>query len=116
MDPFEAGQILRADGISSDEQKGAGAEIHPDSLQYLELSDNQLTSLPEGFPAMLHTFAVRGNQLTSLPEALPPGLVLLLANHSQLTSLPENLLTHLSMSGDPLPEQVLTNLHTGSIS
>lgn len=49
---------------------------------------------------MLHTLAVSGNQLTSLPENL-------------LTQLSAG--AELELPGNPLPEQVLTNLHTGSI-
>ncbi|OPY94372.1 hypothetical protein A5906_13660 [Bradyrhizobium sacchari] len=100
----------------SDNQSLNVPEVLPAALLSLDVSHNQLTSLPENLPAMLHALAVSGNQSTSLPEALPPGLVLLDAGHNQLTSLSEDLLTQLGvrasidLSGNPLREQVLTNL------
>ncbi|MFK4537945.1 hypothetical protein ABIA00_006128 [Bradyrhizobium ottawaense] len=93
-------------------------EVLPAGLEWLDVSHNQLSSLPENLPATLTTLAVNRNELTRLPEALPPGLERLFANYNQLTSLPENLLTQLGadanvdLYGNPLPEQVLTNLHT----
>ncbi|WP_085966033.1 NEL-type E3 ubiquitin ligase domain-containing protein [Bradyrhizobium japonicum] len=93
-------------------------EVLPAGLEWLPVSHNQLSSLAENLPATLTTLAVNRNELTRLPEALPPGLEHLFANYNQLTSLPENLLTQLGadanvdLYGNPLPEQVLTNLHT----
>ncbi|WP_375779357.1 NEL-type E3 ubiquitin ligase domain-containing protein [Bradyrhizobium sp. ma5] len=90
----------------------------PAALEGLDVGHNQLTSLPETLPARLEILDVSENQLTRLPETLPVRLERLDLSENQLTSLPTGLLTQLGadaemvLSGNPLPEQVLTNLDT----
>ncbi|MGY4353622.1 hypothetical protein ACVWZR_002612 [Bradyrhizobium sp. i1.3.1] len=93
-------------------------ETLPAALAGLNVGHNQLTSLPETLPARLELLDVSENQLTRLPETLPAVLEGLDLSQNQLTSLPTGLLTQLGadaeiiLSGNPLPEQVLTNLDT----
>ncbi|QIG97693.1 MULTISPECIES: NEL-type E3 ubiquitin ligase domain-containing protein [unclassified Bradyrhizobium] len=90
----------------------------PAALEDLNVGHNQLTSLPETLPARLESLDVSENQLTRLPETLPASLERLDLSQNQLTSLPTGLLTQLGaaaemvVSGNPLPEEVLTNLDT----
>ncbi|MET4331950.1 hypothetical protein ABIB80_007812 [Bradyrhizobium sp. i1.15.2] len=90
----------------------------PAALEGLNVGHNQLTSLPETLPARLQILDVSENLLTRLPETLPAVLAGLDLSQNQLTSLPTGLLTQLGadaeiiLSGNPLPEQVLTNLDT----
>ena len=63
----------------------------PDQLQELDVSGNQLTSLPENLPAQLQKLKVSRNRLTSLPKNLPDQLQELDVSSNRLTSLPENL-------------------------
>ena len=63
----------------------------PSNLQSLWCYDNQLTSLPENLPKSLEIFGCDNNQLTSLPDNLPQSLQELGCSNNQLTSLPENL-------------------------
>lgn len=90
----------------------------PAELASLDVHHNRLTSLPDALPPALEDLNVGHNQLTSLPEALPARLERLDLSENQLTSLPTGLLTQLGaeaemvLFGNPLPEQVLTNLDT----
>ncbi|MDA9476853.1 hypothetical protein XI03_20625 [Bradyrhizobium sp. CCBAU 65884] len=62
----------------------------PASLQRLDVSGNQLSSLP-ALPDGLRGLDVNSNRLESLPAVLPAGLRFLCANHNRLLNLPEAL-------------------------
>lgn len=54
----------------------------PQTLQFLNLDYNTLTSLPETLPETLQTLSVVGNRLESLPKNLPKALRMLIANQN----------------------------------
>ncbi|MFK4532236.1 hypothetical protein ABIA00_000419 [Bradyrhizobium ottawaense] len=89
----------------------------PPSLSELDARLNRLTSLP-ALPNTLRRLTVFGNQLTSLPDRLPATLRWLHAHNNRLTSVPENLLTQLrdaflvNLMENPLSERVLTDFAT----
>ncbi|MDD1523503.1 MULTISPECIES: NEL-type E3 ubiquitin ligase domain-containing protein [Bradyrhizobium] len=60
----------------------------PASLQRLDVSGNQLSSLPP-LPAGLRGLDVNSNRLESLPAVLPAGLQFLSANYNRLLNLPD---------------------------
>lgn len=62
----------------------------PASLQRLDVSGNQLSSLP-ALPSGLRGLKVNSNRLASLPAVLPAGLQFLGANYNRLLNLPEPL-------------------------
>ena len=63
----------------------------PPTLKRLSVSHNKLTSLPENLPSTLRILDVSNNKLTSLPENLPPTLKKLNVSYNKLASLSENL-------------------------
>ncbi len=73
------------------------------SLKILNLSYNNLTSLPE-LPDSLEELFCDNNQLTSLPK-LPKSLKKIICTYNQLTSLPElpDSLKELYCEGNQLP-------------
>ena len=71
----------------------------------LDVSYENLTSLPDDLPPKLITLWCFYNQLTTLPENLPPKLQCLWCTNNQLTSLPKELplyLKELSCSNNHL--------------
>ncbi|ECG8514085.1 hypothetical protein DLR11_07275 [Salmonella enterica subsp. salamae] len=102
------------------EKRSKAVERMRECLQYhcliLDLSDLQLTALPDHLPEHITFLAVINNRLTKLPDTLPGGLQQLNASHNQLTriatELPgglqrldvsHNKLIHISV---PLPESM----------
>ena len=83
-------------------------------LQVLYLSGNQLTSLPESLGKLsgLQGLFLSGNQLTSLPESLGnlSDLQLLYLSGNQLTSLPESLGKLSALQSLILSDNQLTSL------
>lgn len=63
----------------------------PEWVIELDVSDNQLTNLPNNLPKALTHLYVGQNQLTSLPEYLPEELLALRANANKLTALSDHL-------------------------
>ncbi|ELM1617142.1 hypothetical protein Q3P50_000297 [Salmonella enterica] len=110
------------DAPSEEVEKRSKAVVRMrECLQYhcpiLDLSDLQLTTLPDHLPEHITFLAVINNSLTNLPDTLPGGLQQLNASHNQLTkiatALPgglqrldvsHNKLTHISV---PLPESMV---------
>ena len=104
-----------------------------DSLKYLNLYGNQLTSLPEriGELSNLKNLSINFNKLTSIPESMGnlSSLENLELNENQLTYLPNSIwslvsLKYLSLQNNQLtslPESIcnltnlLTNLNTATI-
>ncbi|WGO84296.1 TcdA/TcdB pore-forming domain-containing protein [Arsenophonus apicola] len=63
----------------------------PDNLLSLKVNGNQLTSLPAHLPATIEMLYAYNNQLISLPDTLPKGLIQLDVSHNRLTELANKL-------------------------
>ncbi|HGJ5892728.1 MAG TPA: C80 family cysteine peptidase [Arsenophonus apicola] len=63
----------------------------PDNLLSLNINGNQLTSLPAHLPATIEMLYAYNNQLTSLPDTLPKGLIQLDVSHNRLAELANKL-------------------------
>ncbi|XP_049811766.1 toll-like receptor 2 isoform X2 [Schistocerca nitens] len=61
------------------------------SLLNLNVSNNNIATLPEPLPADLETLDASHNRLQRLPQGLPTGLQLLSLSHNQLQVLPDKL-------------------------
>ncbi|QBY44560.1 TcdA/TcdB pore-forming domain-containing protein [Arsenophonus nasoniae] len=60
----------------------------PTNLLFLDVSYNQLTSLPNEFPNSLQFLYVQDNQLSQLPAIMPRFLTHIVLGNNQLTELP----------------------------
>ncbi|WP_439402720.1 NEL-type E3 ubiquitin ligase domain-containing protein [Bradyrhizobium sp. DASA03068] len=63
----------------------------PSGLRRLDVNSNRLESLPAVLPAALRFLSANLNRLVNLPEAFPASLQSLHINHNQLTSLAAEL-------------------------
>lgn len=102
-------------GFKANKIKVLSAKSLPKNLQWLILTDNQLTCLPAeiGICAHLQKLMLAGNQLTDLPAELATctSLELLRISANQLTSLPNWLLTMpklawLAYAGNPFCNKI----------
>ncbi|EIQ92836.1 NEL-type E3 ubiquitin ligase domain-containing protein [Yersinia pestis] len=86
----------------------------PNSLEKLEVDNNQLHTLPDTLPALLSSLLVSSNRLTALPENLPGSLRDIYAKDNQLSQLPD--LAHLPqncsirLDGNPFSTSTLQAL------
>ena len=99
----------------SDNQLSSLPQLPP-SLQELDVSNNQLSSLPQ-LPASLQELDVSNNQLSSLPQ-LPASLQELDVANNQLTSLPQLPASLSRLCGfknrlTSLPENIMAGLGPG---
>ncbi len=86
----------------------------PNSLEKLEVDNNQLHTLPDTLPALLSSLLVSSNRLTALPENLPGSLRDIYAKDNRLSQLPD--LAHLPqncsirLDGNPFSTSTLQAL------